>query len=264
MFRVLRGSTLLLLYMLVLFLSYLLAFTLVDVAHALALAPQYQSPIREIRGVVVFYLLVLVLPLPLAGLEYALLRWRGRPITAARALPTRLILLGLLTPALLAGVLAGGMVAQPVLFVLAGQGLAAGLFLIFYSPHYRSRLLLLVLTVLLMVGVLEAGTRLIFPQPAFNTWLPYYPGIRYTREVNLKGVQPISQYSTNAWGFRGDPVPRRREDYAEIITIGGSTTQCFYLGDALTYPAQLQATLREDWPSVWVGNAGLDGHTTRG
>ncbi len=46
--------------------------------------------------------------------------------------------------------------------------------------------------------------------------------------------------------------------------MGGSTTQCFYLDDHETWPSLLQSKLKATGWNVWIGNGGLDGHSTRG
>jgi hypothetical protein len=117
---------------------------------------------------------------------------------------------------------------------------------------------------LLMLFLLEMTARIIFPQPRWDPRLPFYPLVSYQREIDIRGLSPLSRYSTNEVGLRGDPLPENWDSAYTILTIGGSTTQCFYLDDALTWPAMLQSELRQVNPAVWIGNAGLDGHTTRG
>jgi lysophospholipase L1-like esterase len=69
-------------------------------------------------------------------------------------------------------------------------------------------------------------------------------------------------HTKNALGFRGAPPPRDFRDYLSIITIGGSTTECFYLSDGRTWPDLLGQNLSREFNRVWVNNAGLDGATT--
>jgi lysophospholipase L1-like esterase len=69
-------------------------------------------------------------------------------------------------------------------------------------------------------------------------------------------------HTKNSLGFRGDSPPRDFRDYLTIITIGGSTTECFYLSDGLTWPDLLGQQLSREFKRVWVNNAGLDGATT--
>ncbi len=69
-------------------------------------------------------------------------------------------------------------------------------------------------------------------------------------------------HTKNSLGFRGDPPARDFRDYLTIITIGGSTTECFYLSDGRTWPDLLGQQLSRGFNRVWVNNAGLDGATT--
>jgi lysophospholipase L1-like esterase len=69
-------------------------------------------------------------------------------------------------------------------------------------------------------------------------------------------------HTKNSLGFRGEAPPRDFRDYLTIITIGGSTTECFYLSDGQTWPDLLGQKLSRGFNRVWVNNAGLDGATT--
>jgi lysophospholipase L1-like esterase len=69
-------------------------------------------------------------------------------------------------------------------------------------------------------------------------------------------------HTKNSLGFRGAPPPADFGDYLTIITIGGSTTECFYLSDGRTWPDLLGRELSREFNRVWVNNAGLDGATT--
>lgn len=69
-------------------------------------------------------------------------------------------------------------------------------------------------------------------------------------------------HTKNALGFRGAPPPANFADYLTIVTIGGSTTECFYLSDGKTWPDLLGVKLSRDFPKLWINNAGLDGATT--
>jgi lysophospholipase L1-like esterase len=69
-------------------------------------------------------------------------------------------------------------------------------------------------------------------------------------------------HTKNSLGFRGAPPPRDFRDELTIITIGGSTTECFYLSDGLTWSDLLGSQLSREFNRVWINNAGLDGATT--
>ncbi|HLX92770.1 MAG TPA: SGNH/GDSL hydrolase family protein [Puia sp.] len=68
----------------------------------------------------------------------------------------------------------------------------------------------------------------------------------------------------NAIGFRGPELPARIADYLSIITVGGSTTECKFLNDNRTWPYLTDSILSRYFKSLWLDNAGLDGHSTYG
>jgi lysophospholipase L1-like esterase len=71
-------------------------------------------------------------------------------------------------------------------------------------------------------------------------------------------------HSKNSLGFRGPEPPAEFGQRLTIVAVGGSTTECFYLGDGRSWPERLAARLRPELREVWVNNAGLDGHSTFG
>ena len=75
-------------------------------------------------------------------------------------------------------------------------------------------------------------------------------------------LPPATIHTKNRLGFRGQAPPRDFRDYLTILTIGGSTTECFYLSDGRTWPDLLGENLSREFNRVWVNNAGLDGATT--
>jgi lysophospholipase L1-like esterase len=75
-------------------------------------------------------------------------------------------------------------------------------------------------------------------------------------------LPPTTIHTKNSLGFRGAPPPPNFQDYLTIVTIGGSTTECFYLSDGHTWPDLLGQALSRHFNRVWINNAGLDGATT--
>lgn len=71
-------------------------------------------------------------------------------------------------------------------------------------------------------------------------------------------------HTRNGLGFRGPDTTKGFSQMFSIFTVGGSTTECHFLSDGKTWPARLQALLTNKRNDVWVGNAGLDGHSTYG
>jgi lysophospholipase L1-like esterase len=70
--------------------------------------------------------------------------------------------------------------------------------------------------------------------------------------------------STNALGFRGPEPPAQFGEALTLVAVGGSTTECLYVSDGKTWPDVVGAELAARFRDVWVGNAGLDGHSTFG
>ena len=116
---------------------------------------------------------------------------------------------------------------------------------------------------LVALAIAEVALRIISPSGVFSPRLPLRPYYKMELHVDLPGVSPQGLSTTNRWGLRGDNPPDD-ENASTILAVGGSTTQCFYLDDRKTWPALLQEHLRKNHPKVWVGNGGLDGHSTRG
>ena len=68
----------------------------------------------------------------------------------------------------------------------------------------------------------------------------------------------------NSLGFRGEEPPKDFKNHFTIITVGGSTTECFYLSEGKTWPDILGNKLKKIFEHLWINNAGLDGHSTFG
>ena len=71
-------------------------------------------------------------------------------------------------------------------------------------------------------------------------------------------------HTRNILGFRGDNPPKSFPEDLTIVTIGGSTTECFFLSDGQTWPDLLDQKLKKVFHSLWLNNAGLDGQSTFG
>ena len=80
----------------------------------------------------------------------------------------------------------------------------------------------------------------------------------------ILSLAPVIYHTKNNMGFRGPEVPANLKDYISIITVGGSTTESYYISDSLTWSYRLYEKLQGDFPNVWLNNAGLDGHSTYG
>ncbi len=82
--------------------------------------------------------------------------------------------------------------------------------------------------------------------------------------VIKKGLDTSINYSTNAWGFRGNAIPDDSDSFVNIVAIGGSTTECSLLDDAKTWPQQLEILLQQNNENIIVQNAGIDGASSYG
>lgn len=80
----------------------------------------------------------------------------------------------------------------------------------------------------------------------------------------IHSLQPEIYHTKNNMGFRGPDVPASLENFLSIITVGGSTTESYYISDSLTWSFRLYENLQSDFPDIWLNNAGLDGHSTYG
>lgn len=214
----------------------------------------------------------------------------------ALAAPAAVALLGALLPRLqpvrrLAGVLRrmGGRTPLPELFGLVSGPLIALLWLIrplpvFDDPRFtagilsasvlipaawisllggsrrrlaRGRLAVACFAILVALLAGELLARAMMPRLVFDPRFRLRPHMAYRIEVELPGVSHGGRVTTNRWGLRGEEPPGEWEEWTTMITVGGSTTVNFYLGDSLTWPAVLQSELRKSNPRVWVGNGGV-------
>jgi lysophospholipase L1-like esterase len=128
---------------------------------------------------------------------------------------------------------------------------------------FFKRIALLLISVSFSLLVLEIFLRVVSPPSPWSPLLPLRPKNRMELHVNLNGVSPVAIHSTNSLGLRGDEPPANWNQSYTIVTIGGSTTQCFFLDDHKTWPYLLGQNLKDKYENVWVGNGGLDGQTTR-
>jgi lysophospholipase L1-like esterase len=96
--------------------------------------------------------------------------------------------------------------------------------------------------------VVPPGMRAVFsPSPSF-----------------MPGVRGEADYVVNADGIRGRGFGADEAEY-RILALGGSTTQCAYLDEpeTWTYLVEHELSTTSDSRSVWVGNVGRAGTTSR-
>lgn len=106
-------------------------------------------------------------------------------------------------------------------------------------------------------GFRMRGNRVVLPVNA--SYVITDPGI-----TGLEGLDTRIVHRKNALGFRGEDYPADFPQRLSIITVGGSTTESFYISDGKTWPDLLARRLRSPFPALWLNNAGLDGHSTWG
>ncbi len=83
--------------------------------------------------------------------------------------------------------------------------------------------------------------------------------------TRIPGLDSQIIHHKNSLGFRGPELPADGlENKLSLIAVGGSTTECFYISDGKDWPALLAQKLDTKFHSVWLNNAGLDGHSTFG
>jgi lysophospholipase L1-like esterase len=77
-------------------------------------------------------------------------------------------------------------------------------------------------------------------------------------------LEPRIVHTRNSLGFRGEDPPKDFDRRLTIVAVGGSTTECLYLSDGKDWPAVVARGLKPSIPSLWMNNAGLNGHSTFG
>lgn len=138
----------------------------------------------------------------------------------------------------------------------------------------RERLRTLILNVVtILFGVIIALLLLEVCLRVYNPFQARIKGNRIVLATNktyriknnlIKGLDPEITVTRNSVGFRGPNPPADFGNHLTLVTVGGSTTQCFFLSDDQTWSARLGRRLEQSFGQVWVNNAGLDGHSTHG
>ena len=80
----------------------------------------------------------------------------------------------------------------------------------------------------------------------------------------VSGLDRTIVHSRNSLGFRGADPPKEITSQFKIVMVGGSTTEQLYISDGETWTDVFYQVLSQEFSSVWVNNAGLDGHSTFG
>ena len=86
--------------------------------------------------------------------------------------------------------------------------------------------------------------------------------ISYAAPGVMLGISGKIELTVNQYGLRGPKEDFRKADF-KILAVGGSSTECLYVTDKLTWPWRLQDKLsRRLSQHVFVGNSGRSGHLT--
>jgi hypothetical protein len=128
---------------------------------------------------------------------------------------------------------------------------------------YWSQMLVMMLSLAVCVGLAETIVRMLpFGREApFHLREPHLTRIFQPDAKILPGTSPRSRFTTNAQGVRGPEMPPRH-DATRYLCIGGSTTECAYVDDDLTWTHLLMVELNAAGvrPPAWSGSAGMSGY----
>jgi len=124
-------------------------------------------------------------------------------------------------------------------------------------------LFLAVACLLLMEIALRVHNPIYVPIRSDNIQLPVNR-VFTQRNTNNPKVDEFQTYQFNSIGLRGPELPADPQNFTKIFTVGGSTTACVELTDGRTWPDQLFQRLQNMSDSVWLNNAGQNGHSTFG
>ncbi len=132
------------------------------------------------------------------------------------------------------------------------------------QPGLLTNFNLAVCSLLLTFGLVEGVGRLYLPpadkyyvrHPSIHSVFNPYPG-------TMPGVSGASHFITNSGGIRGSELSAN--DNYRILVFGGSTAECLYLDQSEAWPQLVQDRLNQNDKklSVWVGNVGKSGNTSR-
>jgi len=91
-------------------------------------------------------------------------------------------------------------------------------------------------------------------------------GLHYQLAIVDPGtkLEPVVLGHYNRLGFRGPDPPADFGTRLSIVAVGGSTTAGTLLSDGKSWPEVMARVLGPQHPTLWVNNAGFDGHSTYG
>ncbi|HOX39865.1 MAG TPA: SGNH/GDSL hydrolase family protein [Candidatus Brocadiia bacterium] len=128
------------------------------------------------------------------------------------------------------------------------------------NPALLKKFVLAAYAVLAAVGMCEIALRTLATAPS---GLPMKPGkVVSTAADTMPGISGRIEFSVNSLGLRGPETDLSRTRI-NVLCVGGSTTECRYVTDEMTWPWLLQTRLADRAARrVFVGNSGKSGHFT--
>ncbi len=134
--------------------------------------------------------------------------------------------------------------------------------------NFAKNLLLMIIGLCFALALLEVSLRVIgnpfgFRIKGDQIVLPAHQKYEI-HNTTVKQLDEFIVHEKNSLGFRGAEPPIDFSGYLTLVTVGGSTTECFYLSEGQTWPDDLGLKLENNFSHLWINNAGLDGHSTYG
>ena len=129
-------------------------------------------------------------------------------------------------------------------------------------------LLVLLISFILVLGLCELILRVYNPLgfriKGDKIILPINKKEIIHHEHGLGKLDKVVVQQRNSLGFRGPEPPADFARDLTIVTVGGSTTECFDLAEDKTWPHDLGVKLQQNFKPLWLNNAGLSGNSTFG
>lgn len=134
------------------------------------------------------------------------------------------------------------------------------------AAKLRGQFLFMACATMFVFAVVEVYVRVFDPFPIVLRGGRISLPMNTERQFDSKipGLDEQITVRFNSLGFRGPEPTNDWDERLTIVCVGGSTTQCIYLSEGTTWPDRLAEQLTRDDPTVWLNNAGLDGHSTFG
>jgi lysophospholipase L1-like esterase len=129
-------------------------------------------------------------------------------------------------------------------------------------------LLVLLISLILVLGLCELILRVYNPLgfriKGNKIILPINKKEIIHHEHGLGKLDKVVVHRRNSLGFRGPEPPADFSRDLTIVTVGGSTTECYDLAENKTWPHDLGVNLQRRFNHLWLNNAGLSGNSTFG